>query len=180
MKPANNKIIVKVNHSQKSSVNIAGSDFLLAKEYNHNRRESMPVVCEVVEGTGTLSKGTFLLVHHNRFSENSPHHLEGNLYSLAYNTSIFARLDKQGNPIGLCNNIIVDRVYENNSEFIPQHLKKYDKHKNIVAGNGFGFKKGQVVFCFDLAAYEIIYVWNGEEKRVWKVVKSDVVGKINK
>lgn len=180
MTPSNNKIIVKVNHSQKSNVTVAGSDFLLAKDYNHNRRESMPVLCEVVEGNKNLSFGTILLVHHNRFSSNSPHHLESNLYSLAFNPSIFARIDKEGNPIGLCNNIIVNRVYENDNDFIPQHLKKYDKHKNIVASNGFGFKKGQVIFTFDLAAYEIIYVWQGQEKRVWKVTKNDVVGKINK
>ena len=175
---ANNKIIVSVNFEQKNKVSMGSSEMLLAKHYSHNRRESMPVICQVVDGNDKCPRGTFLLVHHNRFSENSPHSLGENLYSLAYNESIFARLDEDGNAHGLCGNIIVDYVYPESAILLPAHLKKPHKFKYKVLSGGFGYKKGQTIFAYDFADYEIVYVFNGEEKRVVKLKSSDIVGKM--
>lgn len=178
MTPANSKIIVSVDFSQKERISLAGSDFLLAKQYNNNRRESMPVVCRVETGNEHLKNGTFLLVHHNRFSENSVHHLQDNLYSLAYNSSIFAKLDKKGNAHSLCGNIIVQYIYDDKNILLPAHLRKPNKYKYQVLNTGFGFRKGQFVFAHKFSDYEIVYVFNGEEKRVVKLVKTDIVGKL--
>lgn len=178
MIPSNSKIIVSVDFSQKESVNIGGSEMLLAKQYSNNRRESMPVICRVMEGNEYISSGTYLLVHHNRFAENSPHHLENNLYSLAYNESIFAKLDEQGNAKSMCGNIIVDHVYDESTIGLPAHLRQPNKFKYRVLSNGFGYKKGQIIFAYEFANYEVIYVFNGEEKRVVKIAQKDVVGKI--
>lgn len=175
---ANLKIIVSVDFSQKEKISINGNDFLLGKQYSHNRRESNPVVCQVVDGNGHLKDGTFLLVHHNRFGDNSPHYLGDNLYSLAYNSSVFAKLDSDGNAHSVCDNIIVEYVYEPSSIPLPAHLLKPNTFKYKVVSNGFGFKKGQFVFCYEKADYEIVYVFNGQEKRVVKVAKNDIVGKI--
>ena len=176
--PVNNKLVVEVNYSQKEKVSLSDNEFLLAKNYSTNRRESNPVLCKVINGNGHIKEGTFLLVHHNLFVENSPHYLGENKYSLAYNSSIFARLDSEGNAHSLCNNIIVDYVYPDSKIPLPAHLNKPDKYKYKVLSNGFGFKKGQIIFAYDFADYEIIYVWEGQEKRVVKVAKSDIFGKI--
>lgn len=177
MQPSNKKIIVAVAYEQKGSVEVAGTKLLLAKQFSGNRRESMPVMAQVIDGNGHLPNGTFILVHHNRFIENSPHHLEDNLYSLAYNQSIFAKLDSEGNALGLCDNILVSHVYDNDSLYIPEHLKKPNKHKFRVINEGFGYEKDQIVFCYVYSDYEIIYVWKGTEKRVIKVIKNDIIGK---
>lgn len=175
---ANEKIIVSVNFAQKNKITVGNSEMLLAKQYSHNRRESMPVICKVVYGNGKIKDGTFLLVHHNRFSENSPHSLGDNLYSLTYNESIFARLDAQGNAHGLCGNVIVDYLYPEYSIPVPAHLKQPHKFKYKVLSNGFGYKKGQLIFAYDFANYEIVYVFNGQQKRVVKIKSSDIVGKM--
>jgi hypothetical protein len=173
---SNGKLIVEVDFLQKEKTTISGSDFFLAKEFSTNRRESNPVSCKVIEGNENVALGTILLVHHNRFVEYSPHHLGGNLYSIAYNPSIFAWVDEGGNAHQMCENIIVERVYENNSPLIPDHLKKANKHKYKVVNQGYGFKAGQYVFVFPFADYEIVYNWNGVERRVVKVAKDDIVG----
>lgn len=180
MQPSNSKLIVSVKYDQKGNVQVAGGTISLAKDFSENRRESMPVMAEVINGNGHLKDGTFILVHHNRFSENSPHHIEDNLYSLAYNSSIFARLDKDGNAIGLCGNIFVDHIYEDYPGGwvqIPSHVQLPNKFKYKVLRNGFGFKKGQLIFAYEFANYEIVYVWKGVEKRITKIIKSDIIGK---
>ncbi len=180
MIPANNKILVSVDFSQKEKIYIDGEEFLLGKGYSTNRRESNCVLCKAENGNNHIKNGTFLLVHHNRFVEYSPHHLGDNLYSLAYNSSIFAKLDSEGNAHGLCDNIIVDYIYPEYSVPVPAHLKVPHKFKYKVLSNGFGYKKGQIIFAYEKADYEIIYVWKGQEKRVIKIVKTDIVGKIVK
>lgn len=175
---SNDKIIVSVDFSQKQKVVLGGSEILLAKEYSNNRRESMPVVCKVVDGNEKIPNDTYLLVHHNRFIENSPHHLEDNLYSLAFNESIFARLDENGEAKSVCNNIIVDYVYGGENILLPAHLRIPNKFKYMIKNNGYGFKKGQLIFAYEFSNYEIMYVFNGVERRVVKIKKSDIVGKI--
>lgn len=177
---ANNKIRVSVDLSQKTSINIEGINILLAKDYSNNRRESNPVACLVIEGNKHVPRGTYLLVHHNRFVTGSPHHLEKNEYSLAYNTSIFAKVNKDGSATSLCDNILVEYVYGKENELIPEHLRKPNKYMYKVLKTGFGFKKGQLIFAYEFANYEIVYIWKGVEHRVVKIVKSDIVGKIQK
>lgn len=176
--PANNKIIVSVEFSQKEKIAVGNTEMLLAKQYSTNRRESMPVVCRVINGNGHIKDGTFILVHHNRFGEHSPHHLENNLYSLAYNKSIFAKLDSKGDAKSMCGNIIVQYIYPETSIPIPAHLMIPNPHKYRVVSNGFGYKKDQIIFAYDKADYEIVYVFNGEEKRVVKISSMDIVGKL--
>ena len=173
---SNFKIIVSVELDQKEAVEIAGAKFYMGKEFSQNRRESMPVLCKVESGNEHVQKGTMLLVHHNRFADNSPHHLGDNLYSLPYNQSIFASVDEKGKAHQLCGNIIVERVYDNNSELLPDHLRKPNPNKYKVVSSEDGFIEGQFVFAYPFADYEIIYNFGGEEKRVVKIIKDDIVG----
>ena len=170
---SNDKIIVSVDYSQKRY----SGEILLAKEFSHNRRESNPVLCKVENGNLHVPNGTFLLVHHNRFVENSPHHLGGNLYSLSYNSSIFAKVSNSGKVKGMCGNVLVEYIFDGN-ELTPEHLKKPNEHRYKVVSNGFGYKKGDIVFAYPFADYEIVYVFNGNEHRVIKIVQNDIVGKI--
>ena len=178
MIPANDKIIVSVDYSQKESTEIFGSTILLAKEFSENRRESMPVMCTTMFPHQTIPCGTHLLVHHNRFDIHSPHHLGGNQYSLAINDAIFASVDEDGNAHQMGGNIIVEYFFDNKSELLPDHLKKPNKYKYKVVNNGYGFKKGQYIFCYEFSNYEIIYNFKGIERRIIKVKQSDIVGKI--
>ena len=177
---ANNKIRVSVDSTQKESVMVGNSNILLAKDFSNNRRESNPVVCLTIEGNKDVPRGTSLLVHHNRFVQGSPHYLGGNEYSLAYNTSIFAKINSDGSATSLCDNILVEYVYNKVNELIPDHLRKPDRYMYKVLKTGFGFKKGQLIFAYEFANYEIVYVWKGVEYRVIKIAKSDIVGKIQK
>ena len=169
IKAANDKIIVSVEFSQKEKISINNTEVLLAKQYSHNRRESHPVMCKVVNGNGHFKEGELLLVHHNRFSEHSPHHLGDNLYSLAYNESIFAKLDKYGDAKSVCGNVIVKYIYPESEIPLPAHLMIPHPHKYMVASNGFGYKKGQIVFAYDKSDYEIVHVFDGAERREVKV-----------
>lgn len=180
MNPANNKIIVSVDFDQKKKISIEGNDFLLAKQYNHNRRESMPVLCKVENGNGHIAEGTFLLVHHNRFTESSPHRLSENIFSLAYNSSIFASVDNNGNAHSLCGNIIVNYIFKDYPIPVPDHLKKPNPFKYVVVEDTEGYRKGDFVFAYEFSNYEMVYVFNGQERRAIKLVKSDIVGKIVK
>lgn len=178
MKSANEKIIVSVEYGQKRYANVGGVDMELAKQYNPNKRESNPIVCCVVSGNERIKEGEFILVHHNRFSENSPHHLGDNMYSIADNKSIYARLNKDGTPIQMNGNIIVERLIEHDNPLIPEHLRKVNKNKFKVVQKGYGYNAGQYIFCHTYSDYEIVYVFAGKEHRVVKVYKDDILGKL--
>lgn len=178
MESRNDKIIVEVDFSQKREAVIGGTNMLLAKQFSNNRRESNPVVCKVVSSKSNVLRGTLLLAHHGRFTENSPHHLGDNQYSLALNRSVFGRINEDGIVRQMCGNIIVERVYDYGNELMPEHLRKQNKHKFKVLQNGYGYKKGQYIFCYEFSDYEIVYVFRGKETRVIKVYKDDIVGKL--
>jgi hypothetical protein len=178
MQGANDKIIVRVEHGQKRYAEVGGVKMELAKQYNPNRRESAPVVCHVERGNKRIKDGSFVLVHHNRFSENSPHHLGDNRYSIADNQSIYARLNEDGTAVQMNGNIIVERLVEDENPLIPEHLRKVSKNKFRVLQNGYGYKKGQYVFSYDFSDYEIVYVFAGKEHRVVKIYKDEILGKL--
>ncbi len=173
----NDKILVSVDVTQKEKISLNGNEFYTSKGFSQNRRESNPVLCKVIDGNRYVPREMYLLVHHNRFVENSPHHVEDNIYSLEWNESIFAKLDENGDAHSVCDNIIVDYVIEENI-LLPEQQRKPHKNKYRVKSKGFGFNEGQYVFAYDLANYEIVYVWEGVEKRVLKLVKRDIVAKV--
>lgn len=182
MKPVYGKILVKVNHAQKETALIHGVPFSMPLKYMSNHREKNPVVCEVVEGNKELQAGTFLLVHHNRFVEFSPHHAGEDYYSLPYNENIFCIIDLEGEPKPIGGNIICERVRKEKYAGldIPPSLVKPYFDRVIVKTDGYGFKQGDEVFNIPYADYEIIYNWNGVEKRAIKIYYKDIVGVLRK
>ena len=176
MESKNGKIIVEVDYSQKRESIVGGTKMLLAKQYSKNRRESESNICKVVCGNRFVKSGTILIVHHGRFSENSPHHLGNNQYAIPYNRSIFAKIKEDGTIRQMCGNIIVSRIYDESSMLVPEHLKKTNSYKFKVVDNGHGYKNGQYIFCSKFSDYEIVCVFNGQEHRVIKVHKDDIIG----
>lgn len=175
MKATYNKIIVSVDAAQKECIVVNGAKFLLAKQYNNNRREQHPVVCRVVVGNNKIENGKWLIVHHNRFAEHSANEIGEGLYSIPYNSGIFALINEDGSLKSLCGNIICERIEKKEQIDIPAHLRKNYNDRVIVKSDGYGFKNGQEVFTYMYSDYEIVYVWNGEEKRAVKVFKDDIV-----
>lgn len=174
MKSLQHRILVRVNMSQKDFSN----NLQTGKSYNPNHRDRNPVMCECLHDNGILLKGDRLLVHHNFFYEGSPYQMQDDIFSIIINKNIFSRIDRDGNPHSIFGNIMAERipiVYE-----LERPADSYQMYRNRVkvVSNGEGYCKGDVIFCLEYADYEIIYNWNGQERRIIKVPVSDIVGKM--
>lgn len=179
MKPVNNKILVRVDMAQKDHISIGGITVRTALPFEHNYREKSPVVGVIVEGNPYLKEGQIAIFHHNHFYAPSPYHLMGDLYSVPFNKTVFGVLNENGGIIPMCGNIMSERVlieYE-----IPVPVEQRKTHLNRVKVINAGllpFKPGQLIFHRPNAAYDIVYNWNGIEKRVTKIHEDMVVGMI--
>lgn len=177
MKPTNNKILVRCDVNQKDFAIINGIEFQMAAQYETNFREKSPVVCEVVEGNELVYRGDALLTHHNLFYLPSPYHVEGDLFSIPFSNVLFAKILKDGSLYPICGNILTDRIEVKTEFLLPDDLKEKYINKSLVVDPGLtNYKKGQVIFHKPYAFYEIIYTWNGEQRRIHKVHEDQVVG----
>lgn len=169
------KILVKVNMEQKEYAEIGGVKLFLAPKYNPNHRERNPVVAEVLQGNEEINTGDFVIVHHNYFSEYSPYEISDGIYSIPYSENIFATIDKEGNASAVCGNVICERISED--EMIGMaNTKRLEYHDRVtVISNGYGFKEGDQVFTLPYSDYQIVYNWNGIEKRIIRVYKENIV-----
>jgi hypothetical protein len=174
MKSVNNFIVVSVDQDQKAKALLGNHEILLAKKYNTNRREQNPVLCKVVQGNKKVREGTWLLVHHNRFAEHSPHEIGGGLYSIPYNQSVFAKVDKNGEAHSVNGNIICEREKVSHGNILT--TEKIHNDRFTILNDGCGYRKGQMVFTYQFSEYEIIYIWQGIEHRVIKIFHEDIVG----
>jgi hypothetical protein len=174
-----NRLIVSVDLEQKRDAVVNGISFALGKKYNHNFRESSPVVAIVQESENGFLKDDVLICHHNHFYGDSPFRIEEELYSIPINRSIFAKISDNGELLPICDNIICTRVDKEYLLSIPPSSRKTYDDRLIIQTAAYGYRKGQLVFTEPKADYEIIYVWDGEEKRVIKVWKEDIVAVLN-
>ena len=62
MNPTNNRIIVRVNISQKSEMLVGGVLLKTATSFDTNYREKSPVIAEVVDGNAILKKGDIIVI----------------------------------------------------------------------------------------------------------------------
>lgn len=176
MKALKSRILVRVDMSQKDM----SGDFFTAKEFNTNHRDRHPVLCESLQDNGVLKKGDLLLVHHNFFYEGSPYQMSGDVFSLILNRQIFARLDKDGYAHSVCGNLMAERIPIPSTLELPPDYQKYYNDRVRIISAAEGYHKGQTLLCYPFADYEIIYNWKGEERRVIKVWKEDVCGRLLK
>lgn len=175
----NNKILVSCNLEQKDYIGINGINLKIGRKYESNYRERSPVIAISKENMGGVSIGDILICHHNDFYQPSPYWLEDDLYSIPFNKTIFLIITPKGELKPINGNLIAEFCWiDENIEIPIEYRKKHiDRAKVILASDG--FKKGQLIFTRPFAPYEIVYVFNNEEKRIVKVDKDMVIGAEN-
>lgn len=179
MKPVNNKILVRVDMAQKDHISIGGIKVRTALPFEHNYREKSPVVGIIIEGNPYLKEGEIAIFHHNHFYPPSPYFLMDDLYSVPFNKTVFGVLDEKGDINPMCGNIISERVFMEYSIPVPvEHMKTHINRVKVINPGQTPYKPGQLIFHRPNAAYDIVYNWNGIEKRVTKVHEDMVVGMI--
>lgn len=185
MLPALNHIIVRVDLSQKDERLIGGIKMLSGKRYSENFREKNPIVAEVVTPgvAAGVRKGDFIVCNYNYFDWASPYSISKELYSIPMDQEIFARVETQGNLIPLFGNLFVERIKKESALALPPDYEKNYWDRGVIihsCSNGAGFRKGDFIFFYPMSDYEIVYNWKGEERRVIKIHKSEIVGFIKK
>lgn len=176
MTPIENKILVRVDTSQKDYTLLGGKPFQTAKRYENNKRIACPVIAFVVSGNEHLKCGEAILCHHNLFVENSPYFYEKDLYGIkATNETIFLKLDKNGYPHPVYGNIIAEWVQKQSVIELPGESTKPKVDRYICLTDGYGYRKGQIIFTIPYSGYEIVYIYDGEERRAIKVSKDDII-----
>lgn len=146
----------------------------MALLFETNYREKSPVLATVLEGNEWVKDGDILVCHHNLFYPPSPYHLYDNLYSIPASNVLFAIVKTDGTLSPIYGNLLCDRVP------IPTVFSEEKKtfiNRAIVKDGGYStYKKGQMIFHRPNAGYDIVYVWDGIEKRVTKVHEDQVCG----
>lgn len=169
MESRNKKILVRVNHNQKSFFKIGDAEVMSANNYESNYREKSPTIAEVVNGNGVLNSGDVIICHHNLYYLPSPYHLYGEYFSIPFSKVIFARLNKDQSLTPVCGNILCDRVVKD--FYLPLPPDKQEKYIDRVICTNPGdtdFKVGDLLFTRPHSYYEIVYVINGVKHKVHK------------
>lgn len=177
MIPTNNKILVRVNMGQKDSMFVGGILMSTATKFEKNYREKSPVIAEVVDGNETIKTGDIIVCHHNHFYPPSPYNLQDDLYSIPFNRTILGKVNIDGTISAVCGNVFGDRVpIKTDLAQPPEYQKKYIDRILITDKGDTKYKEGQIAFCRPNAPYDIVYNFNGVEKRVTKVDSSQICG----
>lgn len=176
------RIIVSVNMEQKESISLGDVLFQISPKYNTNHREKNPVIATVINGYDNASRGALFICHHNCFEgEFNPFQISDNTFSIPFNKStVFCKIDEEGNLTGVLGNILAERINPKYLLEIPITERKSYFDRVVIKKDGYGFKAGQEVFTLPYADYQIVYFFNGEERRIIKVHKDDIVATIKK
>lgn len=173
----NNKILVRVDITQKNRMKIGDTVVQTANQYDTNYRERSPVIAEVVEGNDYIKTGMMLCCHHNHFYDPSPYHLQDDIYSIPVNRTIFGYFDKKGNITPLCGNVLGEQLDIPTPLPLPPELVTQYKDRIVVTnGKGTNYRKGDLIFTKPSAPYIIVYHWNDVQKRVTKVDSTMICG----
>lgn len=179
IKPVNNKVLVSVNLEQKDYFSIGSTKLKNAISFAVNYRERSPTIAFVEQGNDILHAGDLLLTHHNLFQMPSPYHLYDDLFSVPFSKVLFAKIYSNGDIAPLCGNLICKKIEKPTSIPVPNpeyYINKYE----VLDGGWTKFKEGDVVLTRPYSGYEIVYILNGEEKRVVKVDSDMICGYIAK
>ena len=200
MVAGHNKALVEVDIEQKTGVRFKGEggrDFILYRpvKYTENGRVSANVLCKVLsihsDNYPYLKREDMVLVHHNFFNETNGYFLSVNmetkkaLFSIPVTRNFFARLLKDDSIEPICENVIVERIFEpapSGIIIVPDCYKKtYSDRFKVVASSieclKNGINVGDVVLTFIKSDYEVCYNWKTEDKTVVKVWQEDIFAK---
>lgn len=171
--------MVQVNMKQKDTFSIGGITVSTALKFETNYRERSPVVGLIVEGNRLIKAGEIGIFHHNHFYQPSPYFVENDLFSVPFNQTVFGVLTPEGTIKPMCGNIICERVEIPTQLPLPPELRKKYVDRAIVFDAGTQpYEKGQLIFHKLHAGYDIVFNYQGIEKRVTKVHADFVVGYI--
>lgn len=163
--------------AQKTSFTFGGVTVQTALGYEKNYREKSPVVALVVEGNNIVSPDDLLLCHHNAFYLPSPYHVGGDLFAIPASNILFAKVRIDGDLFPIYGNVICSRVQvETPIPLPPEQIKTHINRSLVIEGGITPYKKGDLIFHRPYANYEIVYHFNGEQKRVVKVHSEQIVG----
>ncbi len=149
------------------------------KKYSDNFREKTPVVAEVLQDSESFKKGQYIIANYTHFDAESPYLLEEGVYAIPIDELILAIIDTDGELTPVNGNILCQRVKKESYLELPEELIKEHDDRGIVSRGTSGYKEGDFIFWLPMADYEIVYTWNGIEKRAIKVYKDEVVGIYN-
>lgn len=177
IRPANNKIIVRVDPTQKNEIKVGTATLTTALLFENNYRERSPVVGVIVHGNEILKEGDVAIFHHNHFYQPSPYWIGSDLFSVPFNKTIFGILNENGEIDPICGNIICQRVPIEYAMPVPVEEQKTYIDRAIVINPGqTPYNPGQLLFHRVHAGYDIVYNWKGGERRVTKVHEDMVIG----
>ncbi len=180
VKPTKNGIILRVDPDQKDRAMLGDVEIMIGVKYKTNHRDKHPVIGIVEVGNQVIPKGMALVVHHNfLYGDLSVYSMGDGLFSIPVNENVFMRIDDEGNPHSINGNIICEWVPEYSPIAKPsEHTKQYHD-RGLVLSDGYGYKKGQIIFTIPYAPYEIIYNFGKIEHRILKVYKDDICAVLN-
>lgn len=176
MIPTNNKVLVRVNLAQKDKMSINGVEFSTAIKFDSNFREKSPVIAQVVSGNQYLKINDIIICHHNHFYTPSPYHIQDDLYSIPFNHTILAKINKDGTLSAVCGNVLGNRIELKSQYYVPNYKQYYTDRIVITDKGGTKYKNGQVIFTRPSAPYDIVYNIDGIERRVTKVNSEMICG----
>lgn len=175
VKPTKDGIILRVDPDQKERAMLGNVEIMIGVKYKTNHRDKHPVIGVVEVGNQVIPSGMILVVHHNfLYGETSVYSMGDGLFSIPINHNIFMRIDENGDPHSMFGNIICKRLEEYSQFEKPGEHIKLHHDRGLVLNNGFGYKKGQIVFAVPYSTYEIIYNFGKIEHRVVKIYKDDI------
>ncbi len=182
MKPTERRIIVYCDLEQKGTILVAGKSFHCVPKFATNYREKSPVVAVVKDGNGKIPNETIIIAHYTYFYGDSHYALGDGLFSIPFSENIFCTIDNQGNAHSIGGNIIAQRVEKKLPGDLRQPPANYKNYKDrlIILSDGEGFTAGQMVFTIPLSDHEIVYHWEGQERRVIKVLAADITAILKK
>lgn len=177
IQPSNNKIIVRVDPTQKNEIKIGDTTLTTALLFDNNYRERSPVVGVIVIGNDVLREGDVAIFHHNHFYQPSPYWIGDDLFSVPFNKTIFGILNENGEIDPICGNIICQRVPIEYAMLVPiEEQKTHTDRVQVLEPGNTSYYPGQIIFHRPHAGYDIVYNWKGEERRVTKVHEDMVIG----
>lgn len=173
MTPKLNNIIVSVNPNQKDEVNIGQNTLKTGKNYNENFREKNPVIAYVIGGSKEIPSGSYIVCNYSYFDEQSPFEIEPGYYSIPINEEIFAIVNEDGSLNPVCGNVLVIGMNKDSLINLPEELVKEQVNQGFAVS---GTYNGKHIFFLPYSNYEIVYQWNGDERRVIKVHETEITG----
>lgn len=201
MKAIRGKIIVKSYSNQKEAIMIKGRggkmvELWVGRKFLTNYRQKNPTICEVIDNNSKynyIKTGDLLLVHHNYLSDwkTNPFCLEYDIetgvgvYSFEANNNTFCKLDKNGEAVAICENIIAQRLtnpIKTSMIIIPDTVKQeFEDRVRVlsIAPEVEGIKIGDIVAIPKMADYEICYSWGKKDHTVIKVFAEEIIGILN-